>query len=270
MLRRGTYTDGGIVVDAVMRAWSAVLTAGGVSRAWATGRTCMRLLDLPLVDDDDPATEACDSAHDDVAVSAARRVRSRTDLRVVRLAQLPPADDPSGACPTVSLERALVDLAPVVQPAALVCVLDAALHRESITVSALEAVVTGRHGRPEAAALRAAMAALDGRAESPAETLARLLLLPALPGLTPQVRVHSGDAILARLDLADEQLRLAVEVDGKRGHAGELMVAKDRQRDARTRAEGWSTERVTWFELRCRPEQTRARVLARSRELQAS
>jgi hypothetical protein len=82
------------------------------------------------------------------------------------------------------------------------------------------------------------VSAADGRAESPAETLVRLLLLPDLPGLVPQVRVLDGRRVLARFDLADEELMLAVEADGRRGHAGEVMAAKDRARDATHRTAG--------------------------------
>jgi hypothetical protein len=102
-----------------------------------------------------------------------------------------------------------------------------------------------------APALRAAIAVADGRAESPAETLARLLLLPVLAGLVPQVELFDGAArLVARFDLGDPEVKLAVEADGTRGHAGTAMVAKDRRRDRRSEAQGWTTERVTWFELR--------------------
>jgi hypothetical protein len=46
-------------------------------------------------------------------------------------------------------------------------------------------------------------------------------------------------------------------VDGKRGHAGTRMVAKDRRRDRRTEPYGWRVERVTWHESRARPAATR-------------
>ena len=101
--------------------------------------------------------------------------------------------------------------------------------------------------------LRAAVARADRRTESPAETLARLALLPTMPGFVPQHRLLGpGGRVLARFDLADEELRLAVEADGKAGHAGPQMVAKDRLRGRVSEMHGWRTERVTWWELRCR------------------
>ncbi len=120
-------------------------------------------------------------------------------------------------------------------------------------------------------ALRGAVARADGRAESPAETLARLALLPHLPGLVPQHRLRGPDGrVLARYDLGDEQLRLAVEADGKAGHAGDQMVAKDRQRDRVSERYGWRTERVTWWELRCRKAAVVRRIVEVASERRAA
>jgi hypothetical protein len=249
-LRRGVFTDGGIVADAGMRAWAAVVAAGGSGRAWATGRTTARLLDLPLIDDDDPATGALDRAHDDVAVPPTRRPVQRTTLRVHR-GVLTAGTTTIAGCPTVTLEGALLPLAAVLTHEALVCLLDAALHRHLLDRTQLTLVVERGTGRQHSAALRLAASVADPRAESPAETLARLLLLPVIPSLEPQVELFDDVArLVARFDLGDRHVRFAVEADGKRGHAGSTMVARDRRRDRSTGRWGWATERVTWFELR--------------------
>jgi hypothetical protein len=158
--------------------------------------------------------------------------------------------------------RTLLDLAALVSLEALVCAIDHALNRELVRLPELLALADTRAGRwtPR---FREALALAEEGAESPAETLARLLLRPALPGLRTQVVLLDAAARqVARFDLADEALRLAFEADGKRGHAGDAMAAKDRSRDARTAALGWWTERATWFELRCRPDLVRRRVVA--------
>jgi hypothetical protein len=269
-LRPGVYCDGGIAVSAGMRAWAAVLASGGPARAWADGRTTLRLHGLPLVDDDDPATGAAQAAHDDVAVLRTRAPRQLATLHRHRRRR-PFEVGLVRGCPSVSVDEALVTAAGVLTHEALVCVLDAALHRGVLTVQRLDALVTRAGGRRHGAALRRAVAAADGRAESPAETLCRLLLLPHLPGLVPQVRVRdSAGRLVARLDLGDEQLRLAVEADGRAGHAGHRRAADDRHRDARTEALGWRTERCTWFELRCRQQRLVQRVLATAGRQQAA
>ena len=268
---RGVYADGGHDLDAEQRAWAAVLAVGGARLdAAASGRTAARLWGLPLIDDLDPATGHQEHLLEDVAVTrrlptqhrAGRSLRP-TRTRLVRsdLVRLP------SGLPVVSPLRALVDCAGLIAPDALVCAVDAALHRGLVTRQDLDAAVRARAGRAHGLALAAAVASADGRAESPPETLARLLLQPSLPGLEPQVELFDETArLLARFDLGDQEVRLAVECDGKAAHAGAAMVAKDRRRDRRTEAYGWRTERVTWFELR----RERAAVLRRITDVHAA
>ena len=269
-LRRGAYCDGGTSPTPVMRGWGCVLSRGGPGRAWAAGRTTARLYGLPLIDDDDPATGAHELDHDDIAV---RRGRSGTTgtLHAQRLVLGRGDTVLVNGCPSLTLARALPGLAALLSFEALVCLLDGALHRELLTPAGLTAVTERHAGRRHVAALARAATHADGRAESPNETLARLLLQPVLPGLVPQVELFDEVArLVARFDLADEALRFAVEADGKQGHAGELMVAKDRRRDWRTESSGWTTERVTWFDLRRRQRETRQRVLQRADRLRAA
>jgi very-short-patch-repair endonuclease len=260
LLRPGVYCDGGITPTPVVRAWAAVLASGGPGRAWADGRTTLRLFALPLIDDDDPATGAADAEHDDVAVHRSRAPRQLETLHRHRRRR-PFEVGVLHGCPSVSLEEALLSAAGVLTLEALICTLDAALHRGVLTTARLDGLIAT--GRRHVAALRRAADLADGRAESPAETLLRLLLRPHLPGLVPQVRVHDRSGrLVARLDLGDELLRLGVEADGRAGHEGSAMVAKDRKRDFRTEQLGWRTERGTWFEVRRRQQRLLARVLA--------
>ena len=259
---RGVYADAGHELDAEQRAWAAVLAAGGAVadrsgprlRAVAFGRTAARVWELPLVDDRDPATSRTEHLLDEVAVvrRLPRQHWAGRTLRPVRTT-LSPADLirlPSGVWVTSPL-RTLVDCAGLLASDALVCALDAAMHHRLVTPQDLDAAVRDRAGRAHSLALEAAVRLADRRAESPPETLARLLLQPALPGLEPQVELlDEVGRTLARFDLGDRSVRLAVECDGKVAHAGAAMVAKDRRRDRRTEAHGWRTERLTWFELR--------------------
>jgi len=275
---RGVYADGGHELDAEQRAWAAVLAAGGAGadprgprlRAVAYGRTAARVHGLPLVDDLDPATGSQEHLLDEVAV--ARRLPRQSwagrELRPVRTA-LSSAERvrlPSGLWVT-SPVRTLVDCAGLLAPDALVCALDAALHRGLVSAQDLQDAVRARTGRAHSTALTHAVRRADVRAESPPETLARLLLQPSLPRLEPQVELFDdAGRTVARFDLGDEAVRLAVECDGKAAHAGAAMVAKDRRRDRRTEAYGWRTERVTWFELR----REQSAVLRRVSEVHAA
>ena len=261
-LRRGTYADGGVTPDALMRASSAVQSAAlRGRRAVAAGRTAARIYGWPLVDDDDPATSRSEAAYDDLAVTTGRSLGATLGARRLALA----IHDVSvvRGVPVLTRLRTIADLAVLLRPDALVCVLDHALRAEDVTPSTLADLAAKRFWCPGAPALREAVDLADPRAESPHETLTRLLLVPALPGLVPQVPVYDDHGwLIARLDLGDRALRLGVESDGAAFHRG--RAAQDRRRDART---GWTIERCTWFETRREPAQLRARVLGTATRL---
>jgi hypothetical protein len=291
VVHRGVYADAGHVLDAEQRAFAAVLASGGADqpissgaplpdgshrgrlRAVAAGRTAARVWQFPLIDDDDPATGAVEHTIDDVAVWYHGRHRQgpstvhRHQLRlgdgdIVRLA--------SGLYVMAPL-RTVVDCARLLPFDAAVCVLDDALHRELVSPQQLSLAVRARVGEPGVATLRRSVAAADGRAEAPTETLARLLLKPYLPGLEPQVELFDkGMRLLARFDLGDDELRLAVEADGRGSHSGEAMVAKDRRRDRRTAQRGWWTERATWWDLRRGQRELVRRVVGEADRLRAT
>ena len=255
----GVLTDAGTVLDPGQRAHAAVLASG--ADAVVCGRSAARLHRLPLIDDHDPATGAQQHLVDDVMTAGSRRTLRGRDpdgqVRVLRryaraLGQGDVVRTSSGLSLTSPL-RTLVDLAVLLSFGSLVCAVDHALRTGLLAEAALPSAIEQYARCPGVVALREAVARADRRAESPAETLARLALLPALPGLVPQHRLVGPDGrVLARYDLADETLKLAVEADGKAGHAGAQMVAKDRRRDRLSELHGWRTERVTWWELRCR------------------
>jgi hypothetical protein len=275
----GVYLDGGVVPGTDQ--WLAVAVLASSSDlpaalpedapvsslvALGCGRTAARVLGMPLIDDDDPATSALDKHHHDVAVFVhLKDIRSATDTLHRHQLTLDRADvfqHPSGLFLTDHV-RTLFDLVPLVTPEALVCALDWTLHNEHVTREELEAFVASHKGWRATPSFQRAIDLADHRAESPHETLTRLLLKPAWSQLTPQVRIHDDRGlVVARFDHADEEIRLAVESDGRRGHSGD-MKAKDDRRDRRTGLEfGYKTERVTWYDVRRRQAETRARILA--------
>lgn len=262
VVRAGVVTDGGVELTPALRAWAAVVAAGGPQRAVAVGRSAARLHGLPLVDDVDPATGRYEWTHDDVAVR--RRTAGRPTLHPRRWSYAPGELGTIGGCPVPSLARTLQDLRLVLRADALVCALDAGLHSGRVDRERLVAGV--RPGARGLVAFRHALALADGRAESPLETLVRLLVLPDLPGLEPQVEVHDGQGrLLARIDLGDRRLRLGIEADGGT-HRGPVSLAGDRQRERRV---GWTFERVTWLEARVQQAATRRRLLTTAAALRA-
>jgi hypothetical protein len=71
----------------------------------------------------------------------------------------------------------------------------------------------------------------DGRAESPPESILRLRWIEALlVSVTPQCEVWDGEDFLARLDLANEELRFGAEYDGVEWHSTPEQQTHDRER----------------------------------------
>jgi very-short-patch-repair endonuclease len=257
-LLRGVFTDGGTAVDAQQRAWAAVLAVGPGSVA--AGRTAARLHGLPLVDDDDPSLRRYEAGLDEVVAPTGRR--GRGGLRVHCWPLAPDEVVSRQRCPLTSPLRTVVDLAAVLRPDALQCVVDQALARQLVGDADLRAAVERFAGRRGNARLRDAVARADPRAESPFESLARLAVLPVLPGLVSQYEVRGrAGLVIARVDLADPRVRLGVEADGARWHSGPRRTT-DIVREEALRAAGWEVVRVSWHDVRTRPDEVRRRVAA--------
>ncbi|GAB2930157.1 DUF559 domain-containing protein [Rhodococcus aerolatus] len=111
----------------------------------------------------------------------------------------------------------------------------------------------------------------DARAESPPESVVRVVL--ALAGIVgePQLVVHDHAGFVARVDLGFERERLAVEYDGA-WHSDRFALTRDRDRLNRLQRSGWEVVSVTASMLR-RPSDVVdlvAAALARRRRLLAA
>ncbi|HVL86075.1 MAG TPA: DUF559 domain-containing protein [Pseudonocardia sp.] len=129
------------------------------------------------------------------------------------------------------------------------------------------ALLRGRPGARGCRRLPRVVELADPRAESPMETRLRLVLvlggLPA-PELQYQV-VDDRGAVLARLDLAYPDVRLAIEYDGEE-HFGEERNRRDRRRDLAIADLGWDTLRFTRDDVTLTPNDTVRRVARRRTE----
>ncbi|GAA4731007.1 hypothetical protein GCM10023216_23680 [Isoptericola chiayiensis] len=119
-----------------------------------------------------------------------------------------------------------------------VSLMDSALHRGLLAPDGLERVRGKAAGRPGVVRTRRWWALADGRAESPAETWARLSCLDAgWPPDALQLRIAAAHGPeFARVDLAwrlPDGTALLVEIDGQDVHAAPEAVYRDRDRQNR-------------------------------------
>lgn len=90
---------------------------------------------------------------------------------------------------------------------------------------------------------------VDGRAANPFESMLRAICL-GVNGLrlSSQVRIAEG-GFLARVDLADETLRLVIEADSYQWHGGRDALARDARRYDELVARGWTVLRFAWEDV---------------------
>jgi len=151
-----------------------------------------------------------------------------------------------------------------------VVAMDAALHRGLTTTDELEALVALMRSTPDVTRARQALTHADGRAESPGETLTRLILtaMPGLPPITPQLPFE--DAYGRVWAMADFGVgpHLVVEFDGLKKYRAaegrnprqvEEIVVAEKRREDRIRAERRVVVRLVWADA-MQPGRVRALV----------
>lgn len=181
-----------------------------------------------------------------------------------------------------TVERTVLDLLLTADRESAVSLLDAALYRRRLAdLDGLRTMATGRRG---IARRRGWFDLVDGRAESPLESRLRLLLADAdlpppeiqwpvweadgtgpcsvagtcgqpasgpfaagLPASGPAARPRGR--LLARLDLAWPEARVAVEADGAAVHSRPDALFRDRIRQNDLLAQGWGVLRFTWADV---------------------
>ena len=128
---------------------------------------------------------------------------------------------------------------------------DHALHRGVVTRADLDAAMAalrpGRWSREPAKML----ALVDGRAESGAESRTRWALRTlGLRMPTPQVEIFDeAGEFVARVDFLYEDMKLVIEVDGRKKYKKPQDLWDEKVREDRLRALGHVVVRLTWADL---------------------
>lgn len=109
--------------------------------------------------------------------------------------------------------------------------------------------------RAGTALLRSTLKEFDPAFESGLEAEASDHFVAAGIALESQVEVWDGWLLVARLDFADRERKLAIEIDGHRCHSTMAAQERDRRRDRTLRRLGWTVLRFATDDVRIRPQQ---------------
>jgi hypothetical protein len=183
------------------------------------------------------------------------RARAHLGLRIVR-GTVDAADQAVvEGCQVTTPPRTAWDLARGLPSVEAVIAVDALAHRHGFAPALLLARRAAAPGARGCRGLDKVVALADPRSESPQESRLRLgLVLAGLPPPAVQYRIlDEYGFVLARVDLAYPDSKLAVEYDGS-AHFDARRARLDRQRDAELAGYGWQTLRLVADDIWTMPQ----------------
>ena len=148
--------------------------------------------------------------------------------------------------------RTVIDCARALPCDEALAVADSALRSGDVTMDELRAAeqASPRTGGP---AVRQVLAVADGRAANPFESVLRAIALQVdRLDVEPQVQIGH-----ARVDLADERLRIVIEAEGREFHNTKQGFQKDVRRYTSLVRQGWLVVRFVWDDVMNRPDYVR-------------
>jgi len=192
------------------------------------------------------------------------RLRSADGL-VVHRREGAPVQTVAGR-PATAAAWTAVEVARTLRRPRALATLDAALRSGTCTRAELWRAAVAQAGRRGIVAVRGLLPVADGRAESPMESEARLVMLDGgLPVPELQYRVVDGNGELRRLDFAWPERRVAAEYDGEFWHDDPAAIRRDRRRQVALQEVGWTVERIVLEDVRRFPVELVARLGAHLR-----
>ena len=158
--------------------------------------------------------------------------------------------------PATTPECTLLHLAAVCRPTVVEMALDAAEHRELVTLDSVGAMLDrlGKRGRTGAGVLRTLLennSAKKAPRESEMETmLFQVLRRHGIPEPIPQYVIRHNGRFVAKVDAALPQWRIAIEYDSYERHAGRKALVRDNRRRLHVTAARWYPVAATAPDLR--------------------
>jgi very-short-patch-repair endonuclease len=158
--------------------------------------------------------------------------------------------------PCTSLARTLLDLAATQSPSTLAFAVNQAEVEEIFDLNEVTELLKRSRGRRGVARLRLAIELHDpDEQEARRELEKKLLRLFKRGGFQPEVNAHLVvDGISMMPDFLWRDARLIVEADSRRVHGTAVAFERDRLRDQRLTASGWTVIRCTWHQVTEEPE----------------
>ncbi|MDP9796651.1 hypothetical protein J2S43_005163 [Catenuloplanes nepalensis] len=199
-----------------------------------------------------------------------RSLRSQERLTITRGKLLPEDRDSLAGIPVTNPARTAFDVGRLPDRHQAIMALDALLFRKLVTLEQLTALAKARTGWRGVALFTARLADAEPLAESPMETLLRLLITDA--GLPRPIAQHE---IITRpgrppfrADLAYPELRIAIEYEGDH-HRERTTFRNDITRGRRLEELGWLILRFTADDVLRNPAET-IRVITAARRRRGS
>lgn len=158
--------------------------------------------------------------------------------------------------PCTSLARTLLDVAGTQSPSTLAYAVTQAEVEEVFDLAEILELLKRSKGRRGVARLRLAIELHDpDEQQARRELEKKLLRLFKRGGFRPEVNGHLVvDGISLMPDFMWRDAHLIVEADSRRVHDTATAFEKDRQRDQRLAAAGWTVIRCTWHQVTNEPE----------------
>ncbi|MFD3705225.1 endonuclease domain-containing protein [Nocardia sp. NPDC058658] len=236
------YARRGVALDAVGRAQAAVHWTKGAGVL--VGLSAAAVLGTKWIEADSPA---------EVALPISRKAPSGIRVIQARIARHERCEVDGFAVTTPV--RTAFDLGRRLPRDRAVPIIDALCRATTLTPNTVSVFADEHPGARGCGQLRALLPLIDPGAESPPESLTRLLLVDhGLPAPTTQLVVRTtGGEFIARLDMGWERWRVAVEYDGAQHWTDTRQRTEDIDRHAALSDHGWQIIRVGADLLRNRP-----------------
>lgn len=162
---------------------------------------------------------------------------------------------------TTTAARTVFDIARARSFRAGVVAADSALYLRLTSREELDGMLRECHVWPGVRKAARVIAFADGRAETPIESLARVLCLErGLPIPEPQQLIKLDGVVVARVDLLFDDRRTVVETDGRLKYGNRKALWAEKDREDLVRDAGYEVARLTWEYVTRRPAEAERRI----------